>query len=497
MRHLALILSITLSTFALSAAIQTEEELVDKWQSTMRSSKLFSKLTNEQFFCFGASPDGNHNNIYGNNLDEPARLASVSKLFTSMALADSYHVGDTYETIVYADTNTINYDYQSESSEPKSVSLDIHLKGDLNPYFNRDRFFQFIYSLQSKLATESIVDKRPTYNPSLKIILDKVTYDKNFIPVTDKLKSYSDFEKTDFQSINKTIVKSLSTVNWDQNTFTHYKKFLRKYLSKSSAYSENLVHSFSRPNIEVKSASYTSESISTAEFIINLNSSEPSEYIKYLNATSNNHLAEMMWLKAKKKMNYPMDGRYDYDGAKLYTGSGLNKGYGKNRVDNTASCRDIIKVLYKVKEQVTQRYKEQYSHISDILANMGKDSSTLASFRSITFGELNFDRADFKSANKILKGDRAKFIYAKTGTLYHTKTLAGFIDTERGLLPFAILNHRPTSDYSNSKNIFQKASKAYQVYILNKMIDLYGTNQYPTNNSSYSPTQFKSYKHKL
>ena len=130
----------------------------------------------------------------------------------------------------------------------------------------------------------------------------------------------------------------------------------------------------------------------------------------------------------------------DSDVALLSTGSGLDSRDDGARFDNYSTCAATLNVLASLHDEVQKHQLE----LQDVMAVPGSDGGT---FRNRFIGKKISDT-----------------MVAKTGTLHHTSTLAGALNTNSGLEYFGIFNQ--------TRRV--SASRALQNAMVNSIFDILG-----------------------
>jgi D-alanyl-D-alanine carboxypeptidase/D-alanyl-D-alanine-endopeptidase (penicillin-binding protein 4) len=165
--------------------------------------------------------------------------------------------------------------------------------------------------------------------------------------------------------------------------------------------------------------------------VLTLSSPPLYKYLKEMNIKSNNTVAETVFRQLGGIPNFKvyLNERFNLnsDQIQFYTGSGLPSVVNGVRRDNYATCSIMLNLISELKSVIEKQGKE----IEDIVAVPGSDGGT---FR-----------------NRIFPTDYKNSFVAKTGTLMHTSTLAGAMNTQKGFSFFGVFNQ--STDIGGSKTV--------------------------------------------
>lgn len=380
----------------LSLAHATNHQAIEaKWLSL---SKEFNLDPNKHGFCYIYQGQ-----VYGKNAHLKGRLASTSKPITSLMALETLGPNFQYEIRVYSNGDSI------------------HLEGSNDGMFSEEKIFYLIAALNAngitKLNTISFDDNTPIFAIALRpyMSMSEAWYSKEYN--IEQLQEYFNLSR------NKKIQTRLK--EFLQKTGEDRLKELGLPL-KASAYQmkvNKVIFAESNPLKEIKST-----------YLIK--SPELLTYLKFQNSVSHNWLSDITYksygaqkysswflqnLVEEKLGNDYYQKRIGFSeneaNIKLYTGSGLDSKIDGKRVDNYATCA-IVLSSYIALENTLHQTGNSIEHILPIA---GVDIGTLSK-------RLNSQR-------------NLGSIFAKTGTLMNTKSLAGKISTQQGPVFFGHFHH--------------------------------------------------------
>ncbi len=380
----------------LSLAHATNHQAIEaKWLSL---SKEFNLDPNKHGFCYIYQGQ-----VYGKNAHLKGRLASTSKPITSLMALETLGPNYQYETRVYSNGDSI------------------HLEGSNDGMFSEEKIFYLIAALNAnaitKLDTISFDDNTPIFAIALRpyMSMSEAWYSKEYN--IEQLQEYFNLSR------NKKIQTRLK--EFLQKTGEDRLKKLGLPL-KASAYQmkvNKVIFAESNPLKEIKST-----------YLIK--SPELLTYLKFQNSVSHNWLSDITYKSygAQKYSNWFLQNLVeeklgnDYyqkrigfneneANIKLYTGSGLDSKIDGKRVDNYATCAIVLSSYIALENSLHQTGNS----IEHILPIAGVDIGTLSK-------RLNSQR-------------NLGSIFAKTGTLMNTKSLAGKISTQQGPVFFGHFHH--------------------------------------------------------
>ncbi len=385
-------------------------------------------------FCFTDSKGA----IKGSNPHMKVRLASVSKVITTLWAVDELKPDYSYKTKFYL------------------KDKHLHIEGSKDPLFSNRKLF-FLLSQLNNLGIEEL--DKITFSNDLKIFTNAEYYSGKIIKIS---KARSARNLKDY----------FHTPGWNRLKAA-YKDFI-KYTPKSVIEKLQIRSSLDDLKLTVKQVSFSAENpfkddpSATKEYT-HL-SPEIAKYLKIMNIKSNNYIADQVfeklggetkfdkWVKTYTDKHFPDYKSYrkkfskKEESIKLFTGSGLDDLRSAKRVDNFATCGIVVRLIEELKEKVEDYNKT----IQQIVAVPGSDAGT---FR------------------KRLRSPRLKnTMVAKTGTLFHTSALAGMINGKDANHFFGIF-HQLRGSKANAKMVQNK--------IVTKMVDDFGGPQKFDYNKEY------------
>lgn len=355
----------------------------DALTSDFRNYVIQSKLGSikEQSYCYQKD-----NLIHGYQPSKLQRIASVTKLFSTLLISETTDLHKTYETRFHIGKDAI------------------HIEGGKDPYFEEDKLLILFHSLNTLGITK----------------LKQVSFNRNFLFNDLALGSYEHITPEKSRTRLEAYLNP-KNVSFRKSRWASVRKF---------AAEEGIM----LPE-EVPSVTASSLLISEVNPLKNENTqlfvhtSRPLHYLlKAMNVQSKNYVAENIYREGTstktlkslfKELGIP-DNSY-----RIYNGSGLPMIGNDSRLDNLATCETVLKAISLLSKSLTKHNLK----MSDVVAvNGGKD---LGSFRN------RFE--EFPETHEA--------VVSKTGTLKHTSSLAGvlFVGSE---MPFAILNHSTSSGAS-------------------------------------------------
>jgi serine-type D-Ala-D-Ala carboxypeptidase/endopeptidase (penicillin-binding protein 4) len=343
--------------------------------------------------------------VKGSNVHKKIRLASVSKLFTTLWAIEKLKVDYQFETTFYLQ------------------GKHLHIEGGRDPVFSRRKFY-FLVSQLNNLGIKK---------------LDKITFDKNMrVFANVEINPQAEVNNGDILDKSRINIKDfLHTPAWDRIK-TDYRNFakttpnrvlkelqIRKSLGDISL---RIGSVYQLNKFPFKSRKKTIRKFSHR-------SPEIIKYLKVMNIVSNNFIADQIFMKLGGEKGFDayikpfiQENFPDYKqqrskfkkgeaNIKMFTGSGLDSRRNNKRVDNFTTCAIAVKLI----EKLQMALEAQEILIQKAVAVPG------------------VDKGSFK---RRLKTPRvAKKLVAKTGTLRHTSSLAGMINTKKGSVYFGIFNH--------------------------------------------------------
>lgn len=341
----------------------------------------------DQSYCY-SNEEGK---LEGQNVDLRVRLASVSKLLTSLWSIETLGLEHKFNTKLYIKENTL------------------HIEGSFDPFLGNEKMF-FLVSQLNELGYEKF---------------DSITFDSNVIVFPGAQYYVEEYPVLNHTIIAKYIKKYFNTSTWSAETKDEYKHYYE--IAKPGRYKKEVT-------FEVKNVEYAEKNPNEGDEnvkVLTLSSPPLYRYLKEMNVKSNNYVAETLFhqMGGTSPFQEFLNERYGLtsEQVQFFSGSGLPTIINGIRKDNYATCSIILRLISELKLSIHKQNKE----LEDMVAVPGSDAGT---FRNRTFP------ADYKNS-----------FVAKTGTLMHTSTLAGAMNTKKGFSFFGIFNQ--STDINGSKTV--------------------------------------------
>lgn len=368
---------------------------------------------NDHSFCF----ENAQGEIEGDNVYHKVRLASTSKLVTTLWAMDIFGPDWKYDTKFYL------------------KGKHLHITGSLDPVFSKRKLFYFVSQLVNRKINR--IDKI-TFTPDLRVFAAAEDYVGALVELDGPRSARNLYDYWHTPAYNLLVPV--------------YKSFIAE--TPASVLAELQI----RRNLEDLNLSLGSvEAVSTAPFDLSASdveefhhlSPEIRKYLKVMNIDSNNFIADQVfdklggeaafdqWLGEvmATELSQHQELRTGFKAheasMKMYTGSGLDTKSEGARVDNYATCALMVELIKKL----DQKMSENDYHLKEVVAVPGTDGGT---FRSRLRGALTRNT-----------------LVAKTGTLFHTSTLTGMIYSQSGKHGFGIF-HQLTGGKGNAKIVQNK-----------------------------------------
>jgi D-alanyl-D-alanine carboxypeptidase/D-alanyl-D-alanine-endopeptidase (penicillin-binding protein 4) len=365
----------------ISSQAKSSEQTDASWVQLLAANKI---PATQQSYCY--TDERGH--ALGSKLDLRIRLASVSKLLTSLWAIEKLGPNYKYETKLFI----------------KGSKL--HIQGSFDPFLGNEKMFFLLSQLNNLGYTK----------------FDTITFDK-IIQINPDAETHSDQYPLITPASNAHNLKMyFNTKNWAPEFLAEYTRIAK--LSKGRF----------RPLVqfEIGDAQYVDsnpyENDKEAR-LLTLSSPELYKYLKEINVESNNYAAHTIFLQLGGVHDFEkfLSNRYSKtsDSIHFYTGSGLPVVVDGVRYDNYATCSIMIELIAALKESI----EKQGRKLEDIVAVPGSDAGTFS--------------------NRTFPADYTNAFVAKTGTLMHTSTLAGAMSTQKGFSFFGIFNQ--STDIEGSK----------------------------------------------
>lgn len=376
-----LILSAVVSSMTFTTAMASEA--TDKnWSQQLRAQGIAAA---DQSYCF-LNEKGE---IEGSNVNMRIRLASVSKLLTSLWAVEKLGLDFKYDIKLFVKGNNL------------------HIQGSYDPFLGNEKMFYLVSQLNS-LGYKKF---------------DTVTFDKNLL-INPNAQYYGDQYPTMNATTNARYIRQyFNTQSWSTVMKEEYSTF--QSLAKAGRFNKVV-------NLEVTNVKFVEENpLKGDEETKELTLSAPAlyKYLKEMNVKSNNYVADTLYrhLGGSAKFQEFLLERFNLtrEQIRFYTGSGLPAIIEGVRKDNYASCSIILDLISELKKSS----EKQNMEIEDVVAVPGSDKGT---FR-----------------NRLFPSDYTNAFVAKTGTLMHTSALAGAMNTQQGFSFFGVFNQ--TTDAAGAK----------------------------------------------
>lgn len=358
----------------------------------LQFAKLLTKYKvgpqSEQSYCYSDELGVTQ----GKNIDLQVRLASVSKLLTSLWAMEVLGPDFRFDTKLFI------------------KGTQMHIQGSMDPFMSNEKMLYLVSELN-----------RLGFNH-----FDKITYDKT-VQINPSAQVHTDeYPLITRDSNGKNIKLYFNTASWSKIFKAEYDRLAG--LAKAGRFQEEV--SFSANEIQFAEKNPFSEEDSEVR-VLTLTSPELYKYLKEINVKSNNYASQTLFLKlgGESKLEKFLADRFSLtnEQIKLYNGSGLPSIINGARKDNYATCAIMLNMVSELRESAERQGRE----LEDIMAVPGNDQGT---FR-----------------NRLNSSDYRNTFVAKTGTLMHTSTLAGALSTQKGFSFFGVFNQ--TTDIINAKNV--------------------------------------------
>lgn len=373
----AAILSMTMSSAFASNATDAE------FDKLLTANKINPK--NQQSYCYTDAKG----KLQGKNVDLQIRLASVSKLLTTLWAVDVKGPDYRYETKLFI------------------KGSNLHIQGSFDPFMSNEKML-FLVSQLNALGYSHF---------------DKITYDKN-IQIFPNAQIHTDPYPLITRDSNASNLKLyFNTASWSKAFKNEYDRLASlakkdRFIDKVEFSVDNIQYADKNPLVgsDVKTLTLTSPPLY--------------KYLKETNVKSNNYSSHTIFLDLGGAANFEkyLGDKFGLtsDQVKMYNGNGLPTNINGVRNDNYATCAIMAELIAALKDSAERQGKE----IEDVVAVPGNDGGTFS--------------------NRLNSSDLKNTFVAKTGTLMHTSTLAGAMNTQKGFSFFGIFNQ--TTDITGAKN---------------------------------------------
>lgn len=364
-----LLAALLANSFTLFASEKTDED----WKSFLSTNKL---PYDNQAYCY----EDDHDKIFGVNPDLRVRLASVSKLVTSLWSLNVLGANFRYKTKLYIKDKVL------------------HFEGSDDPFMGNEKIYFLLSQLNSLGYTH----------------FDKITFDKNFVVFPNAQGHIEEHPVITPESITKNLMTYFNTASWTSAMKKDYARV--QALAGSSRMKKEVVFDVS----EIEPVG--NNPFDQDEEVRKLTLSSPPlyRYLKEMNVESNNYVAQMLYLQLggeKYFISYMVENfRIGTKTLRFFSGSGLPTMIDNIRYDNYATCDSMLMLIKALKKSI----EDQGLTLEDIVAVPGNDQGTFS--------------------NRIFPADYKNAFMAKSGTLMHTSTLAGAMSTKSGFSFYGIFN---------------------------------------------------------
>ncbi len=431
-----IVLSIFLSTALLSnvnISAAPHDDVMAEWDRLIQKSSFEAEY---QSFCYSNSSG----EVVGKNIDIPVRLASVTKLLTSLWSVEKLKSDYRFLTKFYI------------------KDKHLHIEGSFDPFVGTEKLFFIISEL----------NKQGYFH------FDKITFDKNFIVFPNAQSHVNEYPILNQTIIQSTLKTYFNTSKWSgifEDEYSRIAKMTKAFqketimLEKVDFNTHEIVPVSSNPFIveDLDEHGIPVKKLEDGVRKLTLTSPKLKEYLKEINIKSNNYASHTLFrfLGGAKEMTSFLKTKYSLNENKiyLYSGSGLPVTINGERKDNYATCSVLIGLL----KELNSALLNQNESMQSIVAVPGSDQGT---FR-----------------NRLNDSSVKNTFMAKTGTLNHSSTLAGAMSTKKLFTYFGIFNH--TSNILKAKEI--------QNTLVKKMLQSYGGGSV----FDYTPESFFSVDKKI
>jgi D-alanyl-D-alanine carboxypeptidase/D-alanyl-D-alanine-endopeptidase (penicillin-binding protein 4) len=379
--------SALLIAMTMTSALASERTDAD-FDRLLTANKVTPK--DQQSYCYTDEAG----KVQGTNVDTQVRLASVSKLITTLWAIEKKGPDYHYDTKLYI------------------KGKNLHIQGSFDPFMSNEKMLFLISQLNTLGYTH----------------FDKITYDK-YVQIFPNAQGYNDpYPLITRDSNGKNIKLYFNTASWSKVFKAEYDRLAS--LAKKDRFLKSV--EFSADTVEFALTNPIAPDLTKIDSdvrVLTLTSPAMYKYLKETNVKSNNYTAQTIFLDLggveefekfiAEKFNLTTDK------IKLWNGNGLPTTVDGVRKDNYASCAIMTEIVEALKASLELQGKE----LEDVVAVPGSDAGTFA--------------------NRLNSSELKNTFVAKTGTLMHTSTLAGAMNTQKGYSFFGIFNQ--STDIIGSK----------------------------------------------
>jgi D-alanyl-D-alanine carboxypeptidase/D-alanyl-D-alanine-endopeptidase (penicillin-binding protein 4) len=354
--------------------------LIAEFKQGIAAAKLGT--ISEQAFCYK-----DVDKVEGYQVDKLQRLASVTKVLTTLFASDTQDLNRTFTTKVYLAGDRL------------------HIEGSRDPYFEEEKMLLLMRALNDLGYKQ----------------FKSVTFNSDFHFYDISLSSHMDITPVHTRLRLATYLNSQTNL---KVTWATVRKFAEE---EGFEIEKSLPPSISASKVTLSDVN----PLLSENPVVYTHTSRPLHAIlKSMNVMSKNYVAQNVFLESARTTSYAAHmahNKIDAKTFKITNGSGLPLKTTNSRVDNLCSCRTILQVISLLETSL----KKHNLSMSQVMAvTGGKD---LGSFRE-----------------RFLTVPEAKdAVIAKTGTLAQASALAGLLYTDSEI-PFAILNHTTNSSGARS-----------------------------------------------
>lgn len=364
----------------LTSSLYASDSLNENFARLIRDYRL-SPLS-EQSYCYE-----DQGQILGYRTHEKQRIASLTKLLTTLLAVKKMDLHTRFQTRIYI------------------TDKRIHIAGGQDPYWEEDKLLLLLKSFNEQGIYE----------------IDELSFDENFIFTDLAFGSHADITPSHTAERLRHLLSAAG-----KKTVASLWLNVRSFGSEEGINLPATAPRFRAKKIRIAGTNpLENENPQAFEHV----SKTMAEILKSMNVMSKNHVAQNIFRRFTQDQDFEafmLDLGFSSSEFTINNGSGLPT-LSLARQDNEATCSLILRSLVILESEI----KNQGHALSDILAVAG--STDLGSFRH-----------RFKKYPWLSSG-----LMAKTGTLRHTSSLAGYLSLDR-LKPFAILNH--TTDAQGARD---------------------------------------------
>ncbi|MBC7427393.1 MAG: D-alanyl-D-alanine carboxypeptidase [Bacteriovorax sp.] len=384
----------TITSAALIALTMTSAFASDKTDADFDKLLTANKIApkDQQSYCY----TDENGKLQGTNVDTKIRLASVSKLLTTLWAIDQKGPSYRYETKLFI------------------KGSNLHIQGSFDPFMSNEKMLYLVSQLNT-LGYKHF---------------DKITYDKN-IQIFPNAQVHTDpYPLITRDSNGKNLTTYFNTASWSKIFKTEYDRLAS--LAKKDRYLKSVDMSVDKVEFADKNPLLADVTAIPEDVkVLTLSSPQMYKYLKETNVQSNNYSAHTIFLDlgGEAKFAQYLADKFSLttDKVKMYNGNGLPTNIAGVRKDNYATCAIMTELISSLKESI----EKQGMEIEDAVAVPGSDAGTFA--------------------NRLNSSDLKNSFVAKTGTLMHTSTLAGAMNTTKGFSFFGVFNM--TTDIVGAKKV--------------------------------------------